>query len=83
MPKGKSNRKYAGDFKQKAIEDMRQNGLSLGETARKYKIVLSMVQRWERIYLEEGPKDYTLSVADELVPTVALIEVDHLSLKRR
>jgi len=56
MPKGKSNRKYAGDFKQKAIEDMRQNGLSLGETARKYKIVLSMVQRWERIYLEEGPQ---------------------------
>ena len=33
---------------------MRENRLSQGETARKYGIVRSMVQRWERIYLESG-----------------------------
>ena len=49
-------KQYAGEFKQKVIEDMRGNGLSQNETAQKYRIVLSMVQRWERIYLEEGPE---------------------------
>lgn len=54
MPKGVANKQYTGEFKQQAIEDMRENGLSQSEAASKYKITRSMVQRWERIYLEEG-----------------------------
>jgi transposase len=54
MPKGTPRRKHTGEFKQQAVEDMRQNGLSQGETAIKYDISRSMIQLWERIYLEEG-----------------------------
>ena len=54
MPKGKPLKQYTGEFKQEVIEDMRNNRLSLRETARKYEVNNSMVLRWERIYLEEG-----------------------------
>lgn len=54
MPKGVPNRTYDGDFKRKVIEDMRGNRLSQRETAIKYEVSRSMLQRWERIYLEEG-----------------------------
>lgn len=54
MPKGKPRKKYRGEFKQNVVEDMRQNGLSQNETAAKYGISRSMVQSWERIYLEDG-----------------------------
>lgn len=53
MPKGVPRQ---GEFKQKAVEDMRENRLSQIETAKKYGITRSMIQRWERIYLEEGPE---------------------------
>lgn len=56
MPKGKSNAKYTGEFKQTVIEDMRNNHLSQNETADKYTVPRSVIQRWERIYLEEGSK---------------------------
>ena len=56
MPRGKPNKQYAGEFKQKIVEDMRGNGLSQCEVAEKYGITRSMIQRWERIYLEEGPE---------------------------
>jgi transposase len=52
MPKGTL---FSGEFKQKVIEDMRRNGLSVRETARKYGISShTPILRWERIYLEEG-----------------------------
>ncbi len=54
MSKGMPKRQYGGEFKVAVIEDMRQNGLSQNMTAAKYEITRSMVQRWERIYLEEG-----------------------------
>lgn len=54
MPKGIPRKKHSGEFKQKVVEDMRQNGLSQNETAVKYGVSRSMVQSWERIYLEEG-----------------------------
>ena len=56
MPRGKPNKQYTGEFKQKAVEDMRSNGLSQLKTAQKYDVARSMIQRWERIYLEEGPQ---------------------------
>jgi transposase-like protein len=54
MPKGKTNARHTGEFKQAVIEDMRTNGLSQNEAAAKYEVVRSVIQRWERIYLEEG-----------------------------
>ena len=56
MPKGVPKKKYPGEFKQIAVEDMRDNGLSQYEIAEKYGITRSMIQSWERIYLEEGPE---------------------------
>ena len=56
MSRGMPKKQYTGEFKQTVVEDMRQNGLGQGETARKYGIVHSMVHRWERIYLEYGAK---------------------------
>ena len=55
MPRGKPLKNYTGEFKQKVVEDMRGNHLSQRETARRYEVSKSMVERWERIYLEEGP----------------------------
>ena len=55
MPKGKANKEYTGEYKQKVIEDMRGNGLGYKETQRKYGITgQETVQKWERIYIEEG-----------------------------
>jgi transposase len=54
MPKGIPRQHYEGEFKQNVVEDMRNNRLSQGETGAKYHISRSMIQNWERIYLEEG-----------------------------
>ena len=54
MPKGIS---YSGKFKQTVVEDIRKNHLSYREAMRKYGIGGKMsIQKWERIYLEEGPQ---------------------------
>lgn len=54
MPKRIS---YSGKFKQTVVEDIRKNHLSYSEAMRKYGIGGKMsIQRWERIYLEEGPE---------------------------
>ena len=54
MPRGIS---YSGKFKQTVIEDIRKNHLSYREAMRKYGVSGKMsIQRWERIYLEEGPQ---------------------------
>ena len=58
MPKGKS---YSGKFKQTVVEDIRQNHLSYSEAMRKYGIAGKMsIQKWERIYLEEGPEGLSI-----------------------
>ena len=60
---GKTGRKktYSTDFKVNVIMDMREHHMGYRETARKNRLVrqsedsaANMVQRWERIYLEEG-----------------------------
>jgi transposase len=54
MPKGIS---FSGRFKQTVVEDISANHLSYMEAMRKYGIGGKMsIQRWERIYLEEGPE---------------------------
>ncbi|MBR2472952.1 MAG: helix-turn-helix domain-containing protein [Clostridia bacterium] len=57
----RKNRSYSAEFKLGVIMDMREHRLGFRETARKYDLTVtseasaaSMVQRWERIFLEEG-----------------------------
>ena len=57
----KKQKKYSSEFKIRVIMDMREHRLGYRETARKYKLTVTseasaanMVQRWERIFLEEG-----------------------------
>lgn len=59
---GRKNKVYSAEFKIGVIMDMREHQLSYSETARKYWDItigqehnyIDNVQRWERIYLEEG-----------------------------
>ena len=58
--KGQKQRKYSAEFKETIILDMREHHLSYQETVRKYELgdfnhggARQMLQRWERIYLEE------------------------------
>ncbi len=60
---GRKNKTYSTEFKVNVIMDMREHHMGYRETARKYSLVrqseasaASMVQRWERVFLEEGPK---------------------------
>ena len=58
---GRKNKNYSPEFKIRVIMDMREHRLSYHETVRKYELgndqtggARSMLQRWERIFLEEG-----------------------------
>ena len=59
---GQIHRKYSTEFKISVIMDMREHHLSYNETVRKYWDITKgqehnyrkQVQRWERIFLEEG-----------------------------
>jgi Transposase. len=53
LEKGR-RRHHSGEFKQKVVEELRNEHLSFKETARRFGINKSQVKRWERIYLEEG-----------------------------
>ena len=59
--KGTKNKIYSAEFKLSVIMDMSKNQLGYCETVRKYNLgstrsggAIQMLQRWERIYLEEG-----------------------------
>ena len=59
--KGQIYKKYSAEFKISVILDMREHRMSYHETVRKYELgddkqggARLMLQRWERIYLEEG-----------------------------
>ena len=59
--KGEKQKNYSAEFKVRVIMDMREHRLSYYETAHKYGIItksmggaISTLQRWERIFLEEG-----------------------------
>ena len=58
---GRKNKNYSPEFKIRVIMDMREHRLSYHETVCKYELgndqtggARLMVQRWERIFLEEG-----------------------------
>lgn len=59
--KGQQYKNYSSEFKIGVIMDMREHNLSYSETVRKYDLgkqqnggARLMLQRWERIFLEEG-----------------------------
>lgn len=59
--KGSIQKRYSAEFKVSVIMDMRKHHSGYCETARKYDLgdpklggVVHTLQRWERIYLEEG-----------------------------
>ena len=59
--KGQKQKKYSAEFKINVIMDMREHRLGYCETVRKYGLgpvetggARAMLQRWERIFLEEG-----------------------------
>ena len=61
MAKKRQQRKYSAEFKIGVIMDMREHRLSYHETVHKYELgndkqggARLMLQRWERIYWEEG-----------------------------
>ena len=57
MPKGIPIKEYTGECKQMVVETMQEEKLSYKEVARRYGITgHERVQKWERIYLEEGPE---------------------------
>ena len=61
LKKGQIQRKYSPEFKIRVIMDTREHHLGYCETARKYDLgdpkkgtCVHTLQRWERIFLEEG-----------------------------
>ena len=57
MPKGKPNKRYTPEFKQRVVEAVLKEGMSYQEAARVYEIDgHGRIQDWERIYLTEGPE---------------------------
>jgi transposase len=53
-------RTHSPNFKVTVVEDLIQNHLSYGEVSRKYDVTRSVIRRWERIYLEEGPEGLSI-----------------------
>ena len=61
MPRGKPNKRYTPEFKQKVIETMQKEKLSYCETARQFEVCNHhRIEAWERIYLEEGPEGFRI-----------------------
>jgi len=57
MPKGIPNKRYTPEFKRLVVETMREEDLSVREAMRRFEINdHGIIERWERIYLEEGPE---------------------------
>ena len=57
MPKGVPNKRYTPEFKKMVVETMKKEHLSIYATMQEFGINdHKIIERWERIYLEEGPE---------------------------
>ena len=57
MPKGVPNKRYMPEFKKMVVETMKKEHLSIYATMQEFGINdHKIIERWERIYLEEGPE---------------------------
>ena len=51
------NKHYTPEFKRTVVETLRKEHLSIREVMRRFEISdHGIIERWERIYLEEGPE---------------------------
>ncbi len=61
MPKGIPYKRYTPEFKKLVVETMQKECLSYKEAARRFEVSQdTVVAKWERIYLEEGPEGLAL-----------------------
>ena len=57
MPKGVPNKRYTPEFKSMVVETMKKEHLSIYAAMQEFGINdHKIIERWERIYLEEGPE---------------------------
>ena len=57
MPKGVPNERYTPEFKRMVVEAMKKEHLSIYTAMQEFGINdHKIIERWERIYLEEGPE---------------------------
>ena len=57
MPKGVPNKRYTPEFKKMVVETMEREHLSIRSAMKEFEINdHKIIERWERIYLEEGPE---------------------------
>ena len=76
MPKGVPNRRYSLEFKIKAVETMRAEGLNYSEASRRFGIEAhTLLLLWERIYLAEGPEGFSVERRGHSTPAHPLKRV--------
>ena len=76
MPKGVPNRRYSPEFKIKAVETMRAEGLNYSEASRRFGIEAhTLLLLWERIYLAEGPEGFSVERRGHSTPAHPLKRV--------
>ena len=57
MPKGVPNKRYTPELKRMVVETMKKEHLSIYAAMQEFGISdHKIIERWERIYLEEGPE---------------------------
>ena len=57
MPKGVPNKRYTPEFKRMVVKTMKKEHLSIYAAMQEFGINdHKIIERWERIYLEEGPE---------------------------
>ena len=57
MPKGVANKRYTPESKRMVVETMKKEHLSIYATMQEFGVNdHKIIERWERIYLEEGPE---------------------------
>ena len=57
MPKGVPNKRYTPEYKRMVVETMKKKHLSVRSAMKEFEINdHKIIERWERIYLEEGPE---------------------------
>ena len=61
MPKGVPNKRYTPEFKRKVVETIEKENLSIRAAMQEFGINdHKIIERWERIYLEEGPEGFAI-----------------------
>ena len=61
MARGKPNKRYTPEFKKMVVETMEKEQLSIYATMQEFGINdHKIIERWERIYLEEGPEGLSI-----------------------